>query len=349
MKRKILCSVMGLMVFTLSVAAQQVDIQRAVNQILNGKKLNALVTIYGVIEKLELNKADNTIAYELKDDWGDRVTVISRAGHPETNKRYRVEGYVAYDPPSKKYIVMETNRLDLTPKPVLPPAPVVAPPTSTPIPPTPTLAPTSTPAPTPTPKPTPEPTFLDTVGLGQGADTQLILLIGAVIVVLIVLIVVLLRNKQTSSAPDFDATTVVTMADKTQKITAAVASESAVQSGTVKVMPGRFEVVGGVELKEIRLIRPRGVPDHQIEYTFGRLPGDKITHIQLNDPTVSSRQARLEFRDGKFILVNIPDPSDPDRNAIILNGAKMNVDENRELQDGDKIDMGHVQLVYHVK
>ena len=130
----------------------------------------------------------------------------------------------------------------------------------------------------------------------------------------------------------------VTVADKTQKITAAVADKKAVDAGTVKVMPGRFEVAGGTELKEIRLIRPRGVPDHRLEYTFGRTPGDKITHIQLNDSTVSSRQARLKFSEGKYTLINIPDPNDPDRNATIFNNKKMNADEPRPLAEARTLD-----------
>lgn len=300
-------------VFLSIVPAQSQEIERVVIKILNGQKVNADVTVYGVVDKWSLNKADNTIAYVLQDDWGDKITTISKAthGNPETHKRYRVSGYVSFDQANREYQIMETERnlLEDTSKIIDPPPPPVQ----------------------------------------AQPNWVIILLVVGVVVVLIALIFILIKSRPGAKTDDFASGDVVTVADKTQKITAAVADQKAVDAGTIKVMPGRFEVAGGKELKEIRLIRPKGVSDHRLEYTFGRLPGDRVKHIQLNDPTVSSEQARLKFRDGKYTLINIPDPDDPDRNATVLNNEKMQADGARELTEGDTIQMGHVTLIYHEK
>lgn len=295
-------------------AAQQIE--RVANKILNGQMVNASVTIYGVVDKWDIDKASNTIAYVLQDDWGDRVTVIATGEHPETHKRYRVSGYVSHDQANREYVIMETQRSVIEPPPLPPPVPE-----------------------------------------GNGSTVQpeprtkwtMIALIIGVVLVLAALGFVFIKSRSGTSNEDFGSDAVVTVADKTQKITAAVADQKAVDAGTVKVMPGRFEVAGGTELREIRFIRPRGVPDHRLEYTFGRLAGDRITHVQLDDSTVSSRQVRLKFREGQYTLINIPDPNDPDRNATILNNEEMKADEGRVLIEGDTVQMGRVSLIYHEK
>lgn len=311
----VLSLVLVLTLVPAGTAAAQ-DVERVVNKIINGQKVNAAVTVYGVVDKWDRDKASNTIAYVLKDDWGDKVTVIATGEHPETHKRYRVAGYVSHDQANRAYLIMETQRSAIEPPAAAIPMP---------------------PVPMPPVQPVSEINWI------------MVALIIGVVLVLAALAFVLIKSRSGAVTEDFGGDVVVTVADKTQKITAAVADQKAVDAGTVKVMPGRFEVAGGTELKEIRLIRPRGVPDHRLEYTFGRTPGDKITHIQLNDSTVSSRQARLKFSERKYTLINIPDPNDPDRNATILNNKKMNADEPRPLAEGDTIQMGHVILVYHEK
>ena len=300
------------LVATGPAAAQQIE--RVANKILNGQMVNASVTVHGVVDRWDIDKASNTIAYVLQDDWGDSVTVIAMGENPETHKRYRVSGYVSYDQANRAYVIMETQRSAIEP----PALPVTEDNTSS--------AQTEPPI-----------------------NWTMITLIIGVVLVLVALAFVFIKSRSGESTEDLGSDAVVTVADKTQKITAAVADQKAVDAGTVKVMPGRFEVAGGTELKEIRLIRPRGIPDHRLEYTFGRLAGDRITHVQLDDSTVSSSQARLKFREGKYTLINIPDPNDPDRNATILNNEKMNADEGRTLTEGDTIQMGHVRLIYHEK
>lgn len=182
----------------------------------------------------------------------------------------------------------------------------------------------------------------------SGFDWMLYALIGGIVLVGGTMTAVLVRGRRSghNEFADFPAGSVVSMIDKTKKITAAAADERAIQDGTIKVLPGRFEVEGGSSIKEITLIRQRGVRDDQVEYTFGRTAGDKITHIQIGDPTVSSRQARLKYRNGSFTLINIPDPTDPDRNATVLNGRPMTADESAILKEGDQLVMGNVKLIF---
>ncbi len=322
-----LISILGLfiiIVITLTsgpISAQ--NITREIQKIQDGQKINASVIIYGVVDRWNINKANNTISYVIVDDWGDKITIIATGEHPKTHKRYKVSGYVSYDQANREYQVMQTARESVSPSAAEP-------------------APTQTYTPPPVQQ------------QSSNENVIIIILIIAVLAVIGGLIFVVVKSRSTPPGgtdftSDFSDGAVVTIADKTQKITAAVADQKAVEMGTVKVMPGRFEVQGGVDLKEIRLIRPKGVPDHSLQYTFGRLSGDKITHIQLNDSTVSSKQAYLRYKNGKYALVNIPDPDDPDRNATTLNNNKMGANESLELNDKDVIQMGYVTLVYHVR
>lgn len=336
---------LGIAVLFTSIGIAQEGNERIIESIQNGQMVDEYVKVTGYVERWKKNPANSTISYIVRDNWGDEITVISNKEHPETKARYEVEGYVVFKPAEKEYQIMEQKRANLDV------------PTSTPVPPPPTptqVEVTATPMPL---TPTASPTAMAEIAGGSGEmkdekpvengfDWVLGLLLAAIIAVIVILIVLLLRGNQDSLA-GLDETAVINVADKTQKINAPVAKEEAVQNGTVKMMPGRLEIVGGVELKELRLIRPRGVADTKIKYTFGRLEGDPITHIQLNDPTVSSRQAELRFQENHFILVNIPDPNDPDRNATLYNGRKMEAEESVVLSEGDSIEMGNVKIIYH--
>jgi hypothetical protein len=116
-------------------------------------------------------------------------------------------------------------------------------------------------------------------------------------------------------------------------------------AGTIKVLPGRFEVAAGDEtVKEIRFYR---VPTQAIpEVTFGRLPGAPYVHVQLSSPTVSSRQAKVTYQDNRWVLTNFaPESSNPTR----VNGRELRVDETVALNEGDRVEMGEVVLIFHTK
>lgn len=303
--------------FCFSLFAQ--DIERVVIHIKNGKFINDRVTIYGFCDRWELKPGTQTYFYMLRDDWGDEVKVLTDKGQPKTNTRYKIIGLVGVDPINGEHIVNELERVELTETP---------------------------PAPQPS---TPPITYPPSMPVKSEVPWTLITLVGLTAVVLIALIFVLVSMRKPAVPDIFKSGDVVLTEDKTVKVSAAKATDKAIAQGTVKVMPGRFEVVGGVDLKELRLIRPSGIPEHSIAYTFGRKEGAPITHIRLNDSTVSSNQAKLTFKAGKYTLINFPDPDDPDRNATQINGKPMQANETYQLKDGDEITMGVVKLIFREK
>jgi len=114
--------------------------------------------------------------------------------------------------------------------------------------------------------------------------------------------------------------------------------------GTLKILPGYFEVKSGDEnVKEIRFYKLK--EQEYPEITFGRAEGAPYTHIQLKPLTVSSRQAKLTMKDGKYLLQNF---AGPQSNPTRINGREMKQDEVVELKDNDKIDMGEVSFVFYL-
>ncbi len=112
--------------------------------------------------------------------------------------------------------------------------------------------------------------------------------------------------------------------------------------GTLKILPGRFEVVSGEDkLNEIRFYKPPN--SHPPAFTFGRAPGPRYTHFQLTSPTVSKKQARLEFHEGTYTLHNFSTV-----NPTRVNGVELDREgASTVLKNGDRIDMGEVSFVFH--
>jgi len=113
---------------------------------------------------------------------------------------------------------------------------------------------------------------------------------------------------------------------------------------TLKLLPGYFEIVGGeTKLEEVRLFQISEEP--VIETTIGRLPGEPYRHIQLQSHTVSRKQAKLFYTNEIYSLTNYaPKTSNP----TMINGEEMIENETRVLEEGDRIAMGEVELIYHV-
>ena len=111
--------------------------------------------------------------------------------------------------------------------------------------------------------------------------------------------------------------------------------------GTLQLLPGRLEIVGGPgAVGEVRFVR---LPGGKQEVTLGRLEGPPHRHVQLKSPTVSRMHARLTFSDGFWVLRN-----ESSTNPTIHNGrALTSILEEVVLQDGDRIEVGEVTLVFH--
>jgi hypothetical protein len=109
----------------------------------------------------------------------------------------------------------------------------------------------------------------------------------------------------------------------------------------VQLLPGHLEVLAGdTRHQEIRFVRVQGQQPHLI---LGRNPGRSPQHISLNSSTVSRQHARLAFAGGKWNVANLSKT-----NPVVLNDVELsNVDGERPLADGDRIELGEVVLRFH--
>lgn len=115
--------------------------------------------------------------------------------------------------------------------------------------------------------------------------------------------------------------------------------------GTLKVLPGRFEIVAGESsLREFRFFKTREQIEQEI--TFGRSEGGPYNHIKLDSQTVSRKQAKMVFSNNEYTLFNY---AGTDANPTRVNGKSMEVGESIKLKDDDKIAMGEVEFLYHAK
>ncbi|MEO7712243.1 MAG: FHA domain-containing protein [Gemmatimonadaceae bacterium] len=109
----------------------------------------------------------------------------------------------------------------------------------------------------------------------------------------------------------------------------------------LQVLPGRLEVLSGVDSpREIRFVRFPGEPPQLI---IGRDPGSSPQHVALPSSTVSRRHARFDFFGGQWRLANLSST-----NPVVVNDETLsNIDGERFLMDGDRIELGDVQLRFH--
>ena len=312
----------------ISVAQESNDLsnnKRIINEINQGQKTNQFVSINGVVEQYGSEPSNNTISYVLQDDWGDRIAIISSLDYPEIDERYIVKG-VVNEYVKDFYVLIENERQNLASNQEAGAA-------------------TEKGASINVEELDPNLSFTQPT-VGGLFNIYIILLILLITIISAILVVVLLMNrKKVNYASQIDNIEFT----HDQTIKAPAPTQEAITGGTVKTLPGRFKVLEGSSINEIRLIRPFGAADHELKYTFGRNPGDSVKHIQIADQTVSSRQAELIYRNVKYTLINIPDPNDPDRNATVINDRKMAMNENHHISQGDKIQMGHVVIEYHNK
>ena len=109
----------------------------------------------------------------------------------------------------------------------------------------------------------------------------------------------------------------------------------------LQVLPGRLEVLSGVDSpREIRFVR---FPGEQPQLIIGRDPGSSPQHVALPSSTVSRRHARFDFSGGQWRLANLSST-----NPVVVNDETLSsLDGGRFLADGDRIELGDVQLRFH--
>ena len=106
----------------------------------------------------------------------------------------------------------------------------------------------------------------------------------------------------------------------------------------LQLLPGRLEVLSGIPApREIRFVR---IPGEQPQLILGREPGPSPPHVALPSGTVSRQHARLDFTGGRWGLTNLSRT-----NPVVVNDETLsNVQGQRPLVDGDRIELGDVVL-----
>jgi len=109
----------------------------------------------------------------------------------------------------------------------------------------------------------------------------------------------------------------------------------------VQLLPGHLEVLSGDSRhQEIRFVRVAG---QQPQLILGRNPGRSPQHVALNSSTVSRQHARLAYSGGKWVVANLSQT-----NPVVVNNQELtNLDGERQLADGDRIELGEVVLRFH--
>jgi len=109
----------------------------------------------------------------------------------------------------------------------------------------------------------------------------------------------------------------------------------------VQLLPGHLEVLSGdTGHQEIRFVRLAGQQPHLI---LCRNPGRSPQHVSLNSSTVSRQHARLAYSGGKWVVANLSQT-----NPVVVNDQQLtDLDGERQLADGDRIELGEVVLRFH--
>lgn len=110
--------------------------------------------------------------------------------------------------------------------------------------------------------------------------------------------------------------------------------------GTVQILPGTLVMTQGPEIgREYRFLRigSQAVP----EVSIGRVSGPPYRHIQLPASTVSRMHARIRYVDGSWWIANLSET-----NPLSLNGRELRATEEVALTDGDRVQLGEVELSY---
>lgn len=113
-------------------------------------------------------------------------------------------------------------------------------------------------------------------------------------------------------------------------------------TGTLRMLPGRLEVVEGHPAdREIRFIAEPGLADQR--FTMGRGEGPPNQHVRLQGQTVSRLHAALTYDDGRWAIENLSST-----NPLRVNGQAVDAETAMVLlTEGDLIELGEVVLRFH--
>jgi hypothetical protein len=300
-----------------------------------------VVEVEGFVTEYVEEDAKTTRFYYLKDSYGDIIMVRTTGAFPTVGERYRVSGPVSIDPEMNRPYISEQRRSQLS-------------------------------GTTASDTDSGDDQNRDESAGGDGitANTILLMAIGIVVLLLFGLLIYVLYQRQ---RPQVAAQGGSSLSADTPPPTSEGGDsagdgspgqasresgpepEDVVQDETVKmhVPPegtlkflGSLEVVAGLDdIERIPLHRPPGQDGEEAEITIGRASGPPYKHVELKPRTVSSKQAKL-IHDGDCKVVNY---ASKESNPTRVNGRPMELNESVEIEDGDVLTMGEVELRYSDK
>ena len=262
-----------------------------------------------------------------RDDFGDDIKVVTASTYPEVDQHYRIIGMVIINSADKEkpeINIIENSREKLNAD-----VPVVNIPTQLPV--------------QPLDKP-------ELKKMGQG----IYILFGLAFVLLVVIAILaffMISNKNrtdttadvASSFPDNLDTAAPVIPEPASYIEDSSIKMAAPPEGTLKLLPGKLEMISGYDKHtDIRFFK---LPTtEETEFTFGRSPGPNYSHIQFKSPTVSSKQAKMVWTNGKYMLLNYSVT-----NPTKVNDVALEKDQSVPLEEGSRIEMGEVIFRFHEK
>lgn len=282
-----------------------------------------------VLRRCGDDKTQSSKGYIFRDDYGDDIKVITTSDYPEVDQHYEVTGVVVVanaDKDNPEISIIEQGRDNQ-------------------------IYTTSTGT-----MPTTTTTSAVTTTETEKKPTQMVYILFGTAVILLVLIGALLfywlsnksktdvtTDQPSSSFPASLDTGPTDYPEPAEFIEDKTIKMSAPPEGTLKLLPGRLEIASGYDkVKEIRFYK---LPSQEeTEFTFGRSSGAPYVHIQVKSPTVSSKQAKLIWMNGKYMMLNYATT-----NPTKVDDAELKKDQSVPISEGSRIDMGEVSFIFHDK
>ncbi|GEM_PF-6469447 len=270
------------------------------------------VIVEGFVSQFVPEGSTSRAHYILEGKYGRKIKVNTKLKKsPEQKKRYRVEGLVLIDKSGTPYVVASSE-----------------------------VCLNCESAAAPSQSPIKSPSFWE-------ENLTLIVLIAAA-VILFVIIGILIRMNGRKSEPveeeqneqleEFSHQKYEDQEFKTVKLNLQN------MPATVRFMPGKFTVTSGTDSGKSFRVTGKNTSEGR-EVTIGREnapAGEELSHIKLEDITVSRKQAILTIDSAnKLFIKNISET-----NPTVLNGKVMSAGERIALKSGDSIKMGDIELKY---
>jgi hypothetical protein len=284
------------------------------------------VRISGKVIKFAEAKAETSMAYWLRDNFGDQIKIITvKENYPEYEQRYLVTGMVFIDNTDEKnpeIIISENSRQILeegrqgntyTSSGQNPP------------------------------------------GKTNGNLVNLLVAIAGVILLIIAILAFFMISSRykggltpltpTGSTPlsGLPGSPPQGYPEPSEYIEDNALRMAAPPKGTLKMLTGHLEIVGGGD-KQNKIFFYRHPSREETEFILGSDPGTPYINIQLKSPGVSRKQAKILWTNGKYMLINYSTT-----NPTKVEDKELAKDESVILKENDTIQMGPITLKFHEK